>query len=44
MDYPLLRTLHIATVHLTLILFLLRGFWMLVESRALGTHRAAHQR
>jgi len=32
MDYPLLRTLHIATVHLTLILFLLRGFWMLVES------------
>jgi len=32
MDYPFLRTLHIATVHLTLILFLLRGFWMLVES------------
>lgn len=32
MEYPLLRTLHIATVHLTLILFLLRGFWMLVES------------
>jgi uncharacterized membrane protein SirB2 len=32
MDYPLFRTLHIATVHLTLILFLLRGFWMLVDS------------
>ncbi len=32
MDYPFFRTLHIATVHLTLILFLLRGFWMLIES------------
>jgi len=32
MDYSSLRSLHTATVHLTLILFLLRGFWMLVES------------
>lgn len=32
MDYPLLRSLHIATVYLTLILFLLRGVWMLTES------------
>lgn len=32
MDYPLLRTLHIATVHISLALFLLRGFWMLRES------------
>ena len=32
MDYPFFRTLHVATVHLTLILFLLRGFWMLIES------------
>lgn len=35
MDYSLLRTLHIATVHLTLILFLLRGFWMLTDSALL---------
>lgn len=35
MDYTLLRTLHIATVHLTLILFLLRGFWMLTDSALL---------
>lgn len=32
MEYPVLRSLHIATVHLTLILFLVRGFWMLTES------------
>lgn len=32
MDYPLLRSVHIATVHLTLILFLLRAFWMLRAS------------
>jgi uncharacterized membrane protein SirB2 len=32
MEYPLLRSLHIVTVHLTLALFLLRGFWMLTES------------
>jgi uncharacterized membrane protein SirB2 len=32
MDYTALRTLHTATVHLTLILFLLRGVWMLLES------------
>ncbi|OYY92431.1 MAG: regulator SirB [Hydrogenophilales bacterium 28-61-23] len=36
MDYAVLRTLHIATVHLTLILFLLRGFWMLTESPRLN--------
>jgi len=36
MEYPVLRTLHIATVHLTLILFLLRGFWMLTESPRLN--------
>jgi uncharacterized membrane protein SirB2 len=35
MDYPLLRTLHIATVYLTLTLFLVRGFWMLTESSLL---------
>ena len=32
MDYTLLRSVHIATVHLTLILFLLRAFWMLRAS------------
>lgn len=36
MEYPLLRSLHAATVSLTLILFLLRGFWMLVESPRLN--------
>jgi uncharacterized membrane protein SirB2 len=36
MEYPLIRTLHIATVHLTLILFLLRGFWMLTDSPRLN--------
>lgn len=36
MDYSLLRTLHIATVYLTLILFLLRGFWMLTDSGMLN--------
>ena len=40
MDYPLLRTLHIATVYLTLILFLLRGFWMLVDSPRLDARWA----
>lgn len=35
MDYSLLRTLHIATVHLTLVLFLVRGFWMLTDSSLL---------
>jgi len=40
MEYPLLRTLHIATVQLTLILFLLRGFWMLVESPHLNARWA----
>lgn len=35
MDYSLLRTLHIATVHLTLVLFLVRGFWMLADSSLL---------
>lgn len=32
MDYALLRVAHIATVYLSLTLFLLRGFWMLRES------------
>jgi uncharacterized membrane protein SirB2 len=32
MDYAVLRSLHIATVHATLILFLLRGYWMVTES------------
>ncbi len=36
MDYTLLRALHIATVYLTLILFLLRGFWMLTDSGLLN--------
>ncbi|MDP2788233.1 MAG: SirB2 family protein [Pseudomonadota bacterium] len=36
MEYPLLRSLHAATVSLTLVLFLLRGFWMLAESPRLN--------
>jgi uncharacterized membrane protein SirB2 len=32
MTYTLLKHLHITTVYLTLALFLLRGFWMLVDS------------
>lgn len=32
MDYALLRLLHIGTVYVTLALFLLRGFWMLIDS------------
>lgn len=32
MDYGLIRTLHVGTVHATLILFLLRGFWMITDS------------
>lgn len=32
MDYALLRTAHIVTVHVSLALFLLRAFWMLRES------------
>jgi uncharacterized membrane protein SirB2 len=32
MDYTLLRLLHIATVYVTLALFLLRGVWMLQDS------------
>ena len=32
MDYAILRSLHIGTVHATLILFLLRGFLMLTDS------------
>jgi uncharacterized membrane protein SirB2 len=36
MDYAVLRILHISTVHLTLGLFLLRGFWMLTESPRLN--------
>ncbi len=40
MDYSFFRTLHIATVHLTLILFLLRGAWMLIESPLLNARWA----
>jgi uncharacterized membrane protein SirB2 len=36
MEYTTLRVLHIATVHLTLVLFLLRAFWMLRESDLLN--------
>lgn len=32
MTYTLLKHLHITTVYITLVLFLLRGFWMLVDS------------
>lgn len=32
MDYAVLRGLHVGTVHVTLALFLLRGYWMLTES------------
>lgn len=32
MDYSILRGLHIGTVHATLILFLIRGFWMMTDS------------
>lgn len=32
MDYPLLRLIHIGTVHISLSLFLLRAFWMLRDS------------
>ncbi len=32
MDYALLRSLHVATVLATLLLFLLRGFWMMTAS------------
>lgn len=32
MDYAVLRGLHIGTVHATLVLFLLRAFWMLTDS------------
>ena len=40
MDYTLLRTLHIATVHLTLALFLLRSVWMLTDSSLLNARWA----
>lgn len=40
MDYTVLRTLHIATVYLTLILFLVRGFWMLIDSDMLNARWA----
>jgi uncharacterized membrane protein SirB2 len=36
MSYVLLKHLHITTVYLTLILFLLRGFWMLTDSPRLA--------
>jgi uncharacterized membrane protein SirB2 len=32
MEYALLHLLHIGTVYTTFVLFLLRGFWMLVDS------------
>lgn len=32
MDYTFLRTAHIATIHVSLALFLLRGFWVLRDS------------
>lgn len=32
MDYSLLRLMHIGTVYVTLVLFVLRGFWMLLDS------------
>jgi uncharacterized membrane protein SirB2 len=32
MEYSLLRSIHIGTVHVTLVLFLLRGFWMVTDS------------
>ncbi len=36
MTYTLLKHLHVTTVYLTLALFLLRGFWMLIDSPRLG--------
>ncbi len=35
MEYTLLRLVHIGTVYVTLALFLLRGFWMLIDSPSL---------
>ncbi len=32
MDYSTLRLVHIATVYVTLTLFVLRGYWMLIDS------------
>jgi uncharacterized membrane protein SirB2 len=32
MDYTLLKTLHLATIAITLALFILRGIWMMAES------------
>lgn len=36
MDYSLLRLVHVATVYVTLALFLLRGVWMLRDSPRLA--------
>lgn len=36
MSYTLLRLLHTGAVHVTLVLFLLRGFWMLLDSPRLS--------
>lgn len=36
MDYALFRGLHVVAVYVTLVLFLLRGFWMLKDSPRLG--------
>ena len=32
MTYTLLKHLHLVTIYITLVLFLLRGYWMLTES------------
>ena len=32
MDYSLLKQLHLATIGITLALFVLRGFWMVTHS------------
>lgn len=36
MDYATVKTLHLATVAITLALFLLRGFWMITGSSRLS--------
>jgi uncharacterized membrane protein SirB2 len=35
MDYTLVKSIHLATVVITFALFVLRGLWMMVESRML---------
>lgn len=36
MDYTQLRLIHVATVYVTLTLFVLRGYWMLIDSPRLN--------